>query len=198
MHIEKTFSPKDLFAVRTTPQAELFSLGIKAAIGHQLLRQEPAAFEVSKSRCTMAFYMCERTLQGLDPLVSRAPRIVLKLVGNEESSTGRAYAEIEVEYAVFRHPGQDITNPLHCSVSGTFVVNFPDAILGMENLISMGRSSSAYRGLYFNLTPGELQGNLFDLFNFVSRAFSLTFQAMRDQAEVELGRTPSAPALLAA
>jgi hypothetical protein len=73
-----------------------------------------------------------------------------------------ATAEIEVER---RRSGRR-RPPLQVQVQ------FPDELLGLENLLGL-ESSPRVAGLYFNLTRGELVGNLYGAIAPVCAAFAL-------------------------
>lgn len=60
------------------------------------------------------------------------------------------------------------------------VVNLPDRILSLDNITDRG-SQSDYRGVFFNLTPGEYQGNLYCPPRLLGDAFAITLGKVLDK-----------------
>ena len=69
-------------------------------------------------------------------------------------------------------------------VSHLVKVQYPDELLGLDSLLGL-EPSSPVAGLYFNLTPGELVGNLYGAIAPVCSAFAIA-EALLAEAETAI------------
>ena len=159
-----------LLSADRMPMANALRLSVLAASGSRAM-QGQLPFE----RDTLS-----RTLRGFlsfypdESLLPKAPRFTLTFIGRDDAEGMPARAVLEVEYKAIAHGRAPVE----------IDIVYPDRLLGFEPLVGAPRESR-YTSLYFNLTPCEYDGNLFDAISPVCAAFAATEDSYRHQGAQE-------------
>lgn len=160
------YEAKDLFGHVPTQRTHLLRMALLAAIGARAMEgRVPLSRDALSTapRGSISFYPNE----GFMP---RAPRITVTFIDHNLVDELPARAVLEVEYTGFTHRRE----PLDIDVV------FPDRLLGFGRLIGAALPDDRYPNLCFNLTPGEVSGNLYDPLASICAAYSIT-EASYDQ-----------------
>ncbi len=143
------------FGAKTTPLAHLFKTSVLAAMAARVMGGDTAMSQWNVG-ANIAFYPNETLWKLVCPELTRVPRIIVSINPRDARMNTPANCCVEIEIPPRSKPG-----PL------TVTVLFPDQVFGLEYLVSR-MDKSRYRGLYFNSTPGEHLGNLFEVLNSVA------------------------------
>lgn len=150
-----TVNACDHFGSKATPFAHLFKTSVLAAMAVRVMEGKTAMSQWSHG-ADIAFYPNETLWRLVCPELTRVPRIIVSINPKDARMNTNARCCVEIEIPSRSEPG-----PL------TVTVLFPDQVFGLEYLVSR-MDKSRYRGLYFNSTPGEHLGNLFEVLNSVA------------------------------
>lgn len=157
----RQFKATDLFGANKTPLSNFFQLSCHAALGVRVTEGDTPMFTSLGGAVVFAFWPNEALMGLVCPTLTRFPRIVVEL--RPKDSAREAHCIIDLEFPIHG----DGPAPL------TIEMTFPDQLLGLDNMVSRSRQSS-YRGVFFNTTPGEYHGNLFELLPVLSSAVSIS------------------------
>lgn len=153
------YEAKNLFGHVPTQRTHILRMALLAAMGIRALEGQPPLLRDTLTRVlrgSISFYPNEAFLP-------KAPRISVTFIDRDEHEGLPARAVLEVEYIALRHGRA----PLEIEVF------FPDRLLGLARILG-AEDKGRYTSLYFNLTEGELSGNLYDPIASVCTAFDLT------------------------
>lgn len=178
MNTHKTFVAKDMFTIAKTPLSEFFSLSMHATISQCLIGKTDYGYTNGKGHWVFGFYPNEALLKTISASAVNSPRVMLEF--KTVPSSQPAVVRGEIQAALFACPPSNDRGEL---VSGFFELELPDLILGLDDIANQHKGSlGLYRGLFFNLTPGEDSSNLYDLFDKVAKCTALTYLAMEANA----------------
>lgn len=157
------FQAKDLFAHKRGARSAAFKTALLSAMGSLALQSRmPLVHDsmVSGVCGWIAFYPS-------DSFIHKAPRIMVKFIGKHPGGDS-ARAIVDVGYMPAFHHRKEMS----------VEVVFPDRLLGLEGLLGLDALNGLepkvrFNGLFFNLTYGEYQGNLYEAVNAVCDAFEL-------------------------
>lgn len=142
-----------------TQRTNLFKVALLAAMGTLALQGKPPLFRDTLSaalRGWIAFYPNEVFMPA-------PPRILVAFIDKDEREGLPARVAMEIDYTARHHKRAPVEIDVY----------FPDRLLGLGKLVG-AEESDTYNGLFFNSTPGELNGNLFEAVNAVSAAYAET------------------------
>ncbi len=179
MFTTKTFVATDMFRSKKTPLSEFFRISMLSAIGQCLVEKSSYGYSNGKGHWILSVYPNEVLLKAVSPSTLFNPRILWEF--RNATSKGPALVRGEIENATFAITPSDDRGE---KVSGSFELELPDQILGLDDIALQHKGNlGLYRGLYFNLTPGEEGGNLYNLFDKVAMATSETYLALEAGAQ---------------
>lgn len=183
----------DLFVVDEGPRARSFRLHLLAAIGQSVLATGCGlAADEHQSRLGKARIWFNWEPNGSSEKYPTTAAHVDVELRQAKATGGGGWAPASA-VVLMEYPGC----PSHPMMPRfrQIVVQFPDRLLGLEKLYAhnspsgvtddvsgAGRTAlkdSRYRGLYFNLTPGDTDSNLFDVIDAVCRAETLIDAAIQ-------------------
>lgn len=153
------YEAKNLFGHKHAQRSHILRMALFAAMGIKALQGQPPLLKDTLTRTlrgSISFYPNEA-------FMPKAPRINVTFIDRDEHEGLSARAVLEVEYTAFTHRRA----PLEIDVV------FPDRLLGLARILG-AEDAGRYTSLYFNLTEGELSGNLFDPIASICAAFDLT------------------------
>lgn len=148
---------KDLFSHKRGARSAAFKTALMSAMGCLAVQSRRPLIRdtLTTEMCGwIAFYPSET-------FIVNAPRISVRFV-ERHPLDDPAHAVIEVDYKSAHN---------HRNAMDVEVV-FPDKLLGLAGLLG-AEESVHYHGLFFNLTPGEIIGNLYEAINSVCDAFEI-------------------------
>ncbi len=150
------FQAKDLFGHRRGARAAAFKTALMSAMGHLALQSRNVLIKdtLSAPPCGwVAFYPS-------DELIYKAPRVCVRFMRKSASAPARAIVEVDYRQGIHHRGPMEIE------------IQFPDDLQGLSGL--MGDDEPIrYNGLFFNLTPGRYDSNLYEAVNSVCDAFEI-------------------------
>lgn len=165
-----------LRAHRNTPHFHAFRLAIEAAIGRRAC-EGLLPFDYLRTRhhteISIGFWPDEYLI---------SPQVRTEVLMRTKSTDGPAFIQMVSMYDLHRHR----------RAPSTTIIELPDDLLGVENFNPEVRIST-YKGLYWNLTPGETSANLYDALLLLACAY-----AQVESPSVTSPTQPSMPTMLAA
>jgi hypothetical protein len=160
-YVRGKFAANEGFAKERSHLERFFHLAMTAAIGHKTITGDSGLFKTFDTPI-LAFRMNRELLTLVKPSIVSDPRVVIEFSNKRPGDETAAVAKIEIS-------GGKLVGGIPFDIF--LEVHFPDQILGLENLTKRD-SVSMYRGLLFNLTPGELSCNLYGVFEAITYAMS--------------------------
>lgn len=145
--MQNRFHAQDLLrAHRDTPHFHAFRLSIQAAMGRRACEGKlPFDFQRTRhhAELSISFWHDEYLI---------SPQVCTEVTMRTKSIDGHpAFLQMVACYDRVRHRRPTTTT----------IVELPDELLGVDNFNPAVRTST-YKGLYWNLTPGETSSNLYD------------------------------------
>lgn len=156
MRIHK-LQARNLFGTPETPHFHAFRLALLSAAGYQAVQGKPV-FDYEENRgyvqLTSQFWPDEH-------LVCPQVHTLITMRTKDRIQGTPGFLKMETQYTVLRHRRQPVTT----------IIELPDDLLGVE-LFNPEPRQSTYTGLFWNLTPGEVHGNLYDPFTLLCSAYA--------------------------
>lgn len=151
------FQAQDLLRVhRNTPHFHAFRLAIQAAMGRRACEGKlPFDFKRTPHHTDLStcFWPDEYLI---------SPQVHTEVIMRTKSIDGQpAFLQMVACYDIARHRRPPTTT----------IVDLPDELLGVDNFNPDVRTST-YTGLYWNLTPGETSGNVYDALLLLACAYA--------------------------
>lgn len=153
LQVRRTVQAIDLFGQQATPVSTTLQLAMKSSWLDGLMDTRLASGDYS-----IGFWFPETLHRVLLPKWDKQPRFHFFLQPKGRDGITPATVTVNIEFG-------GIDERL---IDASLKIIFPDELLGLEKLVSDFRGQ--YTNILWNLTPGELRGNLFGLLSTVTEA----------------------------
>jgi hypothetical protein len=166
---------------RRTAVADFFLQCLYATIGKYSISESRENFD---SGWRIQFNPTESIHRALLPNCRMPGHVWLQLTS--QTPNRPASAKLEIEGQCYLPLGDD--GP-RVRVGGKFNVEYPDALLGLENLKSKaGTAETPYSGVLYNLTPNDHQCNLYDAFNPIAVIYAEAMVKLEELANHQVNK----------
>ena len=163
---------------RRTAVADFFLQCLYATIGKYAISETSERFDEG---WRIQFNPTESIHRVLLPNCRMPGHVWLQLTNQSDDQP--ASAKLEIDCQCYFPLGDD--GP-RIRVGGTFHLEYPNKLLGLDNLKSKPtKSESQYCGVLYNLTPNEFSGNLYDAFDPIAKVYASAMTALEDQASLD-------------